>query len=36
VALGMKPPHYLKAGDTLRLFVEGLGEQNNRLVAWER
>ena len=36
VALGMKPPQYLKAGDTLRLSVEGLGEQNNRLVAWER
>jgi len=36
VALGMKPPQYLKEGDTLRLFVEGLGEQNNRLVAWSR
>lgn len=36
VALGMKPPQYLKAGDTLRLAVEGLGEQNNRLVAWSR
>ncbi len=36
VALGMKPPQYLKAGDRLRLSVEGLGEQNNRLVAWSR
>ena len=36
VALGMKPPQYLKAGDTLRLSVEGLGEQTNRLVAWRR
>ncbi len=36
VALGMKPPQYLKAGDMLRLSVEGLGEQNNRLVAWSR
>jgi 2,4-diketo-3-deoxy-L-fuconate hydrolase len=36
VALGMKPPQYLKAGDTLRLSVEGLGEQNSRLVAWSR
>ena len=36
VALGMKPPQYLKAGDTLRLSVEGLGEQSNRLVAWSR
>jgi 2-keto-4-pentenoate hydratase/2-oxohepta-3-ene-1,7-dioic acid hydratase in catechol pathway len=36
VALGMKPPQYLKSGDTLRLSVEGLGEQNSRLVAWSR
>ena len=36
VALGMNPPQYLKAGDVLRLSVEGLGEQNNRLVAWNR
>jgi 2,4-didehydro-3-deoxy-L-rhamnonate hydrolase len=36
VALGMKPPQYLKAGDTLRMSVEGLGEQNNRLIAWAR
>ena len=36
VALGMKPPQYLKAGDRLRLSVEGLGEQTNRLVAWSR
>ena len=36
VGLGMKPPQYLKAGDTLRLSVEGLGEQSNRLVAWSR
>jgi 2-keto-4-pentenoate hydratase/2-oxohepta-3-ene-1,7-dioic acid hydratase in catechol pathway len=34
VALGMKPPQYLKAGDTLRLSVESLGEQSNKLVAW--
>jgi 2,4-diketo-3-deoxy-L-fuconate hydrolase len=36
VGLGMKPPQYLKEGDALRLSVEGLGEQNNRLVAWSR
>ena len=36
VALGMKPPQYLKAGDRLRMSVEGLGEQTNRLVAWSR
>src|ERR1700761_988280 len=36
VALGMKPPQYLKAGDRLHLSVEGLGEQNNLMVAWKR
>ncbi len=36
VALGMKPPQYLKAGDTLKLSVTGLGEQKARLVAWQR
>jgi 2,4-diketo-3-deoxy-L-fuconate hydrolase len=36
VALGMKPPQYLKPGDRLRLSVEGLGEQNNILVPWRR
>jgi 2,4-didehydro-3-deoxy-L-rhamnonate hydrolase len=36
VAMGMNPPQYLKAGDVLRLSVEGLGEQNSRLVAWSR
>lgn len=36
VAMGMKPPQYLNPGDRLRLSVEGLGEQNNRLVVWQR
>ena len=36
VGMGMKPPQYLKPGDTLRMSVEGLGVQNNRLVAWQR
>lgn len=27
VGMGMQPPQYLKAGDTVRLGVEGLGEQ---------
>ncbi|HRJ70546.1 MAG TPA: fumarylacetoacetate hydrolase family protein [Beijerinckiaceae bacterium] len=27
VGLGMKPPRYLKAGDVVRLGIEGLGEQ---------
>jgi len=33
VALGFKPPKFLKAGDRMRVAVEGLGEQNSRLVA---
>jgi ureidoglycolate lyase/2,4-diketo-3-deoxy-L-fuconate hydrolase len=34
VGLGFKPPRFLKAGDTMRLSVEGLGEQTQRLVAF--
>ncbi|MGL4974378.1 MAG: fumarylacetoacetate hydrolase family protein [Bosea sp. (in: a-proteobacteria)] len=34
VGLGFKPPRYLKAGDTMRLSVEGLGEQTQKVVAW--
>jgi len=33
VAMGFKPPKFLKPGDQVRLAVEGLGEQNQRLVA---
>jgi 2-keto-4-pentenoate hydratase/2-oxohepta-3-ene-1,7-dioic acid hydratase in catechol pathway len=36
VGMGMKPPQYLKPGDRLRLSVEGLGEQSNLLVPWQR
>jgi len=32
VGMGMKPPRYLKPGDTMRLSVEGLGEQFQRVV----
>jgi len=32
VAAGFKPPKFLKPGDRMRLSVEGLGEQNQRLV----
>jgi 2-keto-4-pentenoate hydratase/2-oxohepta-3-ene-1,7-dioic acid hydratase in catechol pathway len=35
VAMGFKPPRYLKPGDRVRLSVEGLGEQNQRLVAFQ-
>ena len=34
VGLGMKPPQFLKPGDRMRLSVEGLGEQNQRVVAF--
>ena len=33
VAMGFKPPRLLKPGDRVRLSVEGLGEQNQRLIA---
>jgi 2-keto-4-pentenoate hydratase/2-oxohepta-3-ene-1,7-dioic acid hydratase in catechol pathway len=32
VALGMKPPRFLRAGNTMRLSVEGLGEQQQTVV----
>lgn len=34
VALGMKPPQFLKPGDVVRLGVEGLGEQQQKVVAF--
>jgi 2,4-didehydro-3-deoxy-L-rhamnonate hydrolase len=34
VGLGFKPPKFLKPGDRMRLSVEGLGEQDQRLVAY--
>lgn len=34
VGFGMKPPVYLKPGDTMRLGVEGLGEQMQKVRAW--
>jgi len=35
VGLGMKPPMYLKPGDEMRLSIEGLGEQHQRVHAWD-
>jgi 2,4-diketo-3-deoxy-L-fuconate hydrolase len=35
VALGMKPPQYLKAGDTVELGIERLGESRQNVVAWQ-
>ncbi|HEY3916188.1 MAG TPA: fumarylacetoacetate hydrolase family protein [Stellaceae bacterium] len=34
VGLGMKPPRFLRPGDTMRLTVTGLGEQRQRVVAY--
>jgi len=35
VALGMKPePRYLKPGDVMQLYIQGLGEQRQKVVAW--
>ena len=33
VGMGMQPPQYLKAGDVVRLGVEGLGEQCQKVIA---
>lgn len=35
VGLGMKPPQFLRAGDTMRLGIDGLGEQQQRVVAFQ-
>ena len=35
VAQGMKPPMFLKAGDTMTLRIEGLGEQKQRVVPFK-
>jgi ureidoglycolate lyase len=34
VGLGMKPPRFLKPGDTMRLGISGLGEQNQKVVGF--
>jgi 2-keto-4-pentenoate hydratase/2-oxohepta-3-ene-1,7-dioic acid hydratase in catechol pathway len=35
VALGMKPPKFLKAGDIVRLTMDGLGEQTQKIVPFK-
>jgi 2-keto-4-pentenoate hydratase/2-oxohepta-3-ene-1,7-dioic acid hydratase in catechol pathway len=32
VAMGMKPPQYLRAGDVVTLGIEGLGEQRQQIL----
>lgn len=34
VAMGRKPPNYLKAGDVVSLAIQGLGEQTSKVVAY--
>ena len=35
VGLGMDPPRYLKAGQEMRLGIDGLGEQHQKTVPWQ-
>lgn len=35
VGLGQKPPIYLKDGDAVKLGIQGLGEQHQRVCAWD-
>lgn len=35
VGMSRKPPRFLRPGQTMRLGIEGLGEQRQRLVSWE-
>jgi 2,4-diketo-3-deoxy-L-fuconate hydrolase len=35
VGMGMKPPKFLKAGDVVRLGIDGLGEQTQKVVAFK-
>jgi 2,4-didehydro-3-deoxy-L-rhamnonate hydrolase len=35
VGSGKKPPRFLKAGDTMLLGIDGLGQQAQRVVAWK-
>jgi 2,4-diketo-3-deoxy-L-fuconate hydrolase len=36
VGMGMKPPRFLKAGETVSLGIEGLGQQAQRILAWKK
>ncbi len=36
VGMGMKPPTYLKAGDTVELGIDSLGGQKQTIVAWSK
>lgn len=36
VGMGMKPPRYLKKGDEMRLGIDGLGVQSQKVVSWKK
>jgi 2-keto-4-pentenoate hydratase/2-oxohepta-3-ene-1,7-dioic acid hydratase in catechol pathway len=36
VGMGMKPPRFLEAGDEMRLGIDGLGEQHQRVVGYRK
>jgi len=36
VGMGMKPPRYLKKGDEMKLGIEGLGVQMQKVVSWKK
>jgi 2-keto-4-pentenoate hydratase/2-oxohepta-3-ene-1,7-dioic acid hydratase in catechol pathway len=36
VALGRKPPNFLRAGDTMACGIDGLGRQANRVIAYTK
>ena len=36
VGAGMKPPCFLKAGDVVTLGIDGLGQQTQKMVAWNK
>ena len=34
VGMGLKPPRYLKKGDEMKLGIDGLGEQTQKVISW--
>jgi 2,4-diketo-3-deoxy-L-fuconate hydrolase len=36
VAMGRNPPNFLRGGETLSLGIDGLGQQANRVITWQK
>ncbi len=36
VGMGMKPPRYLKNGDEMKLGIDGLGVQTQKVISWKK